>query len=104
MNANDIWHATLGELELQMTKATFDTWVRPTFAIAYDPAGSAMTVGVHSPYAKEWLENRLQTTIQRTLTGIVGHSTNISYVVKDKNSLRGNGSNGSNGLEHATSL
>ncbi len=82
MNANDIWHATLGELQLQMTKATFDTWVRPTHAINY--VDGAMTVGVHSPYAKEWLENRLQTTIQRTVTGIVGHSVEVHYVVKDK--------------------
>ncbi len=83
INANDIWDATLGELQLQMTKATFDTWVRPTHAIAYQDG--AMTVGVHSPYAKEWLENRLQTTIQRTVTGIVGRSVQVSYIVKDKN-------------------
>lgn len=86
MNANDIWHATLGELQLQMTKATFDTWVRPTHAINYEDG--AMTVGVHSPYAKEWLENRLQATIQRTLTGIVGRSVQVEYIVKDKNAPR----------------
>jgi len=88
MNANDIWHATLGELQLQMTKATFDTWVRPTHAINFDAALGAMTVGVHSPYAKEWLENRLQATIQRTLTGIIGRSVQVQYVVKDKNTPR----------------
>ncbi|MGE5264546.1 MAG: chromosomal replication initiator protein DnaA [Acidobacteriota bacterium] len=86
MNANDVWHATLGELQLQMTKATFDTWVRPTYAIAYD--NGAMVVGVHSPYAKEWLENRLHTTIQRTLTGILGRSAEVRYVVKDKSAAR----------------
>ena len=84
MNANDIWHATLGELQLQMTRATFDTWVRPTRAITYQDG--AMTVGVHSPYAKEWLENRLNTTIQRTVTGIVGKSVEMRYVVKDNKS------------------
>lgn len=88
MNANDIWHATLGELQLQMTKATFDTWVRPTHAINFDAAHNAMTVGVHSPYAKEWLENRLQATIQRTLTGIIGRSVAVQYVVKDKHAPR----------------
>ena len=82
MNANDIWHATLGELQLQMPKATFDTWVRPTRAIEY--RDGAMTVGVHSPYAKEWLENRLHTTIQRTVNGIVGRSVDVHYVVKDQ--------------------
>jgi chromosomal replication initiator protein len=100
MNAQDIWHATLGELQLQMTKATFDTWVRPTHAIEYN--NGAMTVGVHSAYAKEWLENRLQATIQRTVTGIVGESVSIQYVVKDKNAPR-NG-NGSNGADVASSL
>jgi len=86
MNANDIWHATLGELQLQMTKATFDTWVRPTHAIAY--RDGEMTVGVHSPYAKEWLENRLHTTIARTVTGIVGQSVQVRYIVKDKSAAR----------------
>lgn len=100
MNAQDIWHATLGELQLQMTKATFDTWVRPTHAIEYN--NGAMTVGVHSAYAKEWLENRLQATIQRTVTGIVGESVSIQYVVKDKNAPR-NG-NGSSGTDTASSL
>ena len=86
MNAHDIWHATLGELQLQMTRATFDTWVRPTHAINYQDG--AMVVGVHSPYAKEWLENRLNTTIQRTVTGIVGKSVEVRYVVKDSRSSR----------------
>lgn len=86
MNAHDIWHATLGELQLQMTRATFDTWVRPTHAINFQDG--AMVVGVHSPYAKEWLENRLNTTIQRTVTGIVGKSVEMRYVVKDSRALR----------------
>ena len=86
MNANEIWHATLGELQLQMTKATFDTWVRPTHAVAY--RDGEMTVGVHSPYAKEWLENRLHSTIERTVTGIVGRSVAVHYIVKDKNVSR----------------
>ncbi len=79
MNARDIWHAALGELQLQMTKATFDTWVRPTRALTYE--NGAMTVGVHSSYAKEWLENRLDTTIRRTVAGILGESTEVRYVI-----------------------
>src|SRR5574337_703047 len=86
MNAREIWHATLGELQLQMTKATFDTWVRPTNALAYEDG--TLIVGVHSPYAREWLENRLQTTIQRTVTGIIGRSVEVRYVVKEQASSR----------------
>ncbi len=79
MNPRDIWHAALGELQLQMTKATFDTWVRPTRALSYE--NGAMTVGVHSSYAKEWLENRLDATIRRTVAGILGQSTEVHYVI-----------------------
>src|SRR5512135_2837649 len=97
MNAHDIWHATLGELQLQMTRATFDTWVRPTHAINYQDG--AMVVGVHSPYAKEWLENRLNTTIQRTVTGIVGKSVEVRYVVKDNRYSRENEDAGNSKFE-----
>lgn len=86
-SASETWHATLGELELQMTKATFDTWVRPTFPIGFDEGG-AMVIGVHSTYAKEWLENRLQATVQRTVTGIVGHAVGVHYLVADRNRVR----------------
>ncbi len=82
MNARDIWHAALGELQLQMTKATFDTWVRPTRALSYE--NGAVTVGVHSSYAKEWLENRLDATIRRTVAGILGQSTEVHYVIETK--------------------
>src|SRR5512144_2101261 len=92
MTPNEIWHATLGELQLQMTRATFDTWVRPTFAIAFE--NGTMVVGVHSPYAKEWLENRLHTTIQRTLTGILGHAVEVRYVVQDKGRAKNGRANG----------
>ncbi len=92
MTPNEIWHATLGELQLQMTRATFDTWVRPTFAIAFE--NGTMVVGVHSPYAKEWLENRLHTTIQRTLTGILGRSVEVRYIVQDKARAKNGRTNG----------
>jgi len=82
-NVGDIWHAALAEVQLQMTKATFDTWVRPTWARGWDDEGM-FVIGVHSPYAVEWLEHSLDTTIKRTLTGILGRAVTVRYVVKDK--------------------
>jgi len=82
MNPQEIWQATLAELQLQMTKATFDTWVRQTRAI--DFADSILTIATNSPYALEWLTHRLHTTIERTVCGIVGHAVEIRYVVRDQ--------------------
>lgn len=66
------WATAQLELQLQMTKATFDTWVKPTFALAYDAARAELVIGVRNPYAKQWLENRLYGMIERTIQHVLG--------------------------------
>lgn len=44
MTAEQVWTAALGELALQMTKATFDTWLRPTRALRRE--GDVLVIGV----------------------------------------------------------
>nr|MBC7244262.1 chromosomal replication initiator protein DnaA [Chloroflexota bacterium] len=79
MNADQAWQAVLGELQLQLTKSTFDTWVKNTHVISYEDG--IFVIGVHNAYAKDWLENRLLTTIKRTLIGIVGHTVDVKFIV-----------------------
>ena len=82
MNADQIWRAALGELQLQMTRPTFDTWLKNTRAISYEDG--TLIVGVHSAYAKDWLENRLLSIIKRTLVGIVGRTMEARFVLDVK--------------------
>jgi len=82
MNAEHTWQAALGELQLQMTKATFDTWVRNTHVVSWEDG--TFLIGVHNAYAKDWLENRLLTTIKRTLIGIIGQTVDIKFIVRPK--------------------
>lgn len=77
--AIEIWSTSLTELQLQMTKATFDTWVKPAFAIAYDRERAELVIGVRNPYAKQWLENRLYGMIERTVRHVVGIATQIKF-------------------------
>jgi len=86
MDAKQAWQAALGELQLQLTKATFDTWVKNTHVISCEDG--TFLIGVHNGYAKDWLENRLRTTIKRTLTGIVGHTVDVKFLVHPKQSPR----------------
>ena len=82
MKADQIWQAALGELQLQMTKATFDTWVKNTHVVSYEDG--TFILGVHNAFTKDWLENRLLTTIKRTLVGIVGRSVEVKFAVWTK--------------------
>jgi len=70
MSPEAAWKATLGELELQMTKATFNTWLRDAKLISYTE--NEFVIGVRNDYAKDWLDNRLNDTISRTLRAIIG--------------------------------
>jgi hypothetical protein len=79
MTADQIWQAALRELQLQMTKATFDTWVKNTRAIS-DEDG-IFVIGVPNALARDWLENRLLTTVERTLVGIIGHPVQVEFAV-----------------------
>lgn len=86
-NATQLWQAALGELQLQMTKATFDTWVKPTFAISFDAEHNVLVIGVRNAYAKQWLENRLYGMIERTLDHLLGQSLEINFVLKSRPEL-----------------
>ncbi len=78
MDEQEVWNVAKVELQNQMTKATFETWVRPTRAIGMDE--QKIVIFVHSTYAKEWLENRLFKTIQATVAGITGKSLKVKFV------------------------
>jgi chromosomal replication initiator protein len=79
MNADQVWQSALGQLRTQMTQATFNTWVKGTRVVAQDHEN--LTIGTKNPFAKDWLENRLYTTINRTVTGIMGHPIAIKFIV-----------------------
>lgn len=66
INPQRLWQAALGELELQMPRATFDMWLRDTHCIGMEN-GDTLVIGVKNGYAVEWLEHRLITVIERTL-------------------------------------
>ncbi|MBC7242773.1 MAG: chromosomal replication initiator protein DnaA [Anaerolineae bacterium] len=82
MNPNQIWQAALGELQLQMTRATFETWVKQTSVIGFEDG--VFIIGVQSNFAKEWLENRLLGLIKRTLTNLMGRSVEVRFAVHPK--------------------
>jgi chromosomal replication initiator protein len=84
MKPNEIWLAALGELQLQMTRDTFNTWLRPTRVISYEDG--TLIVGVENGYVKDWLSNRLLTTIQRTVTSIAGRTIEVKFAVWSKKS------------------
>jgi chromosomal replication initiator protein len=79
MNAEQAWQSVLGQLQMEMPRASFDTWVRDTRPVSYD--NGSLTVGVRNAYARDWLESRLAGTVNRLLIGILDSSVAVNFVV-----------------------
>ena len=81
MNAEQAWQSVLGQLQMEMPRASFDTWVRHTRAISIEDG--MMTIFTRNEYARDWLESRLQSTVQRLLVGILNQSVSVQFVAQD---------------------
>ena len=79
MKSVHVWSAALGELQLQMTQATFDTWLRDSRLLKEEDG--TFVIGVKNGYAKDWLEHRLLATIKRTLARLTGRTVAVKFVV-----------------------
>ena len=64
MSAKEAWRAALGELQLQLPRPTFETWLRQTEGVSYDD--SRFIVEVPTAFAIAW---------QATLVFFFGHVT-----------------------------
>ena len=79
MSPQDAWQATLGQLELQLNRATFETWVKGSRLLAYEDG--TFIVSVRNAYAKAWLEKRLYSAIRRTLAELYGRTVEVRFAV-----------------------
>ncbi len=79
MNLQQAWQATLGQLQMEMPKASFDTWVRNAEPVKQN--GNSVTIGVQNAYARDWLDSRLSSTITHLLGGYMESPVNVDFQV-----------------------
>lgn len=81
MTPAQAWQAVLGQLQIEMHRAPFQTWVQDTKAVRFD--GSTLSVGARNLATVEWLQNRLKSSVERLLVGIMNQSVNVCFVVSE---------------------
>ena len=78
VEARRIWTRSLEELQLQMTRATFDTWLRGSKVV--EASDGCLTVAVRHAHAVDWLQNRLLPVIERTVARHADGEVKITFV------------------------
>ena len=79
MDAKQVWRAALGELQVSLSPANFETWLRDTQLVDVDD--QRFRIAVPNGFAKDWLETRYRSLISQTLARIVGYSVQVEFVI-----------------------
>ena len=75
---SQIWQSVQGELQMQVSRATYDTWLKRTSVMAY--ADNRLKIAVPDKSAKDWCDKKLLSMVNRIATGIVGQPCQLEFV------------------------
>ena len=80
MDLNQIWQSTLAELELQISRPNFLTWLKKSRLVKKEEDGR-IVVGLVNNFAKEWVENKYHKMILETLHSLDETIKKVEYTV-----------------------
>jgi len=84
MDLKEIWQTVLGEIELQISRPNFLTWLKHSELLNRDEKEGTAIIGLPNNFAKEWVRNRYHKIILGSLRNIDGSIKNVNYVVVNR--------------------
>jgi chromosomal replication initiator protein len=87
MDSQQIWQATLGELELSLSKANFTTWFKNTSISSIEE--NRAIIAVPNGFTKAWLEKKYHQTILKALKNVSNnHIKEVVYKIESPNKAK----------------
>jgi len=77
--APEIWEAALGQLQLEVSKPNFSTWLSKT--VGMECRDNRFVVGVPNTFVAEYLEKNQRSLIEKALTGILKDDVKVEFRV-----------------------
>ena len=81
MDAKQVWRAALGELQVSLSPANFETWLKDTELVEIED--NRCRISAPNGFARDWLDNRYRPLISQTLARVVGGSVQVEFIVAD---------------------
>ncbi len=94
----EIWEAALGELQVQVSKPNYRTWVERTVGLSYQE--NQFIVGTPNAFVAEYLDKNQRSLIEKTLIGLTSPDVQVIFQVNGKH----NYSQGTNDFEARASV
>jgi chromosomal replication initiator protein len=81
-SACEIWETALGELQLQVSKSNYRTWLAKTTGWSYQD--NIFIVGVPNTFVAEYLDKNLRALIEKSLIGITQCEVKVKFSVNSQ--------------------
>jgi chromosomal replication initiator protein len=78
-DATQVWQRALSRLQLHAERAHYDTYLRGTRGVAYDPGASVIRVAVSNPFHVPWLEGKLSPLIHSVVAELLGAPVRVEF-------------------------
>jgi chromosomal replication initiator protein len=79
VDVKKLWDDALVTIELSITPANFKTWFRDTHIVSLEDG--TITLGVPSVFVRDWLADKFQSMMLKTLRELTSHVRSIEYAV-----------------------
>ena len=86
VDVKKLWDDALVAIELSITPANFKTWFKDTHIVSLEDG--TITVGVPSVFVRDWLSDKFQSLILKTLRELTPHVRSIEYAVVQRSDKR----------------
>ena len=77
--AESIWLFVLEQLQIEMTPASFTTWLQDTKPVHYE--NEILTIGVRNQYACDWIVKKMKSTIDKLIREKARHDLQVIYKI-----------------------
>ena len=78
-SAQQTWKAALGELQIQVNKPNYRTWLEKTTGLNYQD--NQFIIGVPNTFVAEYLDKNQRSLIEKVLTGLIHHEVQVRFQV-----------------------
>ncbi len=79
LNPQDAWNAAFHQLEMQLDRASFETWLRGAVLLGVEEG--VFVIGVRNSFARDMLQHRLYRNVRRVLGDVYGTSVELRFEV-----------------------
>jgi chromosomal replication initiator protein len=76
---NRLWEEVLSQLQVELSRPTFETWIKP--AQAQILSDRALVISTPNPFARNWVQKHYASTITQVVNNILGKAIELQVTV-----------------------